>query len=191
MKLKHVLYVIIASLGLLVVWLFISAKERAKKANRIIKRLRKDHLEVRNAYLKLFEKYLEAQQNVDIGLISEVQKLQKQISKLDFEIHAELHELINDLDNGKAINAVRRLAKVVENKLKERADADVSFKGRPMLHNLLTFAQKKKWITDRQFENALVLKEMRNKESHELDVLENSRNIGMCIYSGIDILYTL
>ena len=61
----------------------------------------------------------------------------------------------------------------------------------PMLHNLLEFAKNANLITVRQYENGMLLKDIRNKESHELVVLEETKNLGLCIFSGIDIIYSL
>lgn len=191
MKAKDFVYVLLAVLTLLVLWLFIDKKNKAQKADRIIKRLRKDNYETKKAYLDLLEKYLKTEKNVDIGIIAELQKLRKSIDTLDFEVHIELEAVIKNLNDGKPEEAVRILAKVVENRLKEKAIKDTSFKGKPMLHNLLEFAKNCNLITVRQYENGMLLKDIRNKESHELVVLEETKNLGLCIFSGIDIIYSL
>ena len=191
MKLKDILYILVAILGLLVLWLFDDKKKRAVKANRIIKRLRKENHDIKKAYLGLFEKYLKSQQNVDVGIITELQKLKESVDNLDFTVHIELESVISNLNDGKTSEAVRVLAKVIENKLKEKAEKEESFKGKPMLHNLLYYAKKCDWISLRQFENAMLLKEIRNKESHEMDVQEETKNLGLSIYSGIDLIYAL
>lgn len=191
MKVKDILYIIIIALGIAVLWLFDDKKQRAVKTDRIIKRLRKDNHKIKSAYLGLFEKYLKSQQNVDVGIIAELQKLQKSIDTLDFEVHIELESVIDNLNNGKSEEAVRLLAKIIESKLKDKVTKDESFKGKPMLHNLLSYAKKCSWITPGQFENALLLKVIRNKESHELDVQEETKSLGLCIFSGIDLIYAL
>lgn len=191
MRTKHFLYIVLLVLALAAAWLFIDKTKRAEKANRIIKRLRKENHEIKSAYLGLLQKYLQSQQNVDVGLVAEVEKLKAKFNQLDFEVHIELEGLINDLNNGKANEAVRKLAKVVESKLKEKAAKENDFKGKAMLHNLLTYACDKKWIDQRQLENGLLLKKLRNNQSHELDVRESSISIGQCIYAGIDILYSI
>lgn len=191
MKGRDMLYIIIGVLGIALLWLIDDKQRRAIKTDRIIKRLRKDNYDTKKAYLGLFEKYLKSQQNVDVGIISELQKLQKSVDTLDFEVHLELESVINSLNEGKTTEAVRILAKVVENKLKDKAIKDNTFKGKPMLHNLLEHAKKCSWISLRQFENAMLLKVIRNKESHELAVQEETKNLGLSIYSGIDLIYSL
>lgn len=191
MKLKDILYIIIGVLALAVWWLIDDKEKRALKTDRIIKRLRKDSHDTKKAYLNLFEKYLKTQQNVDVGVIAELEKLQKSIDTLDFEVHIELESVINNLNEGKSEEAVRLLAKIIENKLKEKATKDPSFKGKPMLNNLLEYAKKCSWITLGQFENAMLLKVIRNKESHELAVQEETKNLGLSIFSGIDLIYAL
>lgn len=191
MKLKDALYIIIIALGLIIFWLFYDKQERAIKMDRIVKKLRKENYEIKTAYLELFEKYLKTQQNVDVGIIAELQKLRKSVDTLNFSVHLELENVITNLNEGKTVEAVRILAKVVENKLKEKVKKEETFKEKPMLHNLLDFAKVNNWITPRQYENALLLKEVRNKESHELDVQEETKNLGLSIFGGIDLIYAL
>jgi hypothetical protein len=191
MKIRDFLYIVIIGLALVVGWLLFDKKQRAEKANRIIKRLRKENHEIKAAYLNLFQKYLESRQNMDVGLIEEVEKLKSRFSQLDFEVHVELEGLIKEMNDGKASEAIRRMAKVVESKLKQKAKKENKQIKQGMLHNLLSSALEIGWIDKRQFENGLLLKEMRNKESHELDVQSDSKTIGQCIYAGIDILYCL
>lgn len=129
--------------------------------------------------------------NVDLGIIEKVRKLKENTDILDFEVHIELEKIVENLANGKSSEAVPQLAKIIEQKLKEKAENEESFRGRPMLHSLLQFAKDCNWITPRQFENGLALKEIRNKESHELDLQEETRNIALGIFSGIDLIYAL
>lgn len=191
MKLKDALYIIIIALGLIIFWLFYDKQERAIKMDRIVKKLRKENYEIKTAYLELFEKYLKTQQNVDVGIIAELQKLRKSVDTLNFSVHLELENVITNLNEGKTVEAVRILAKVVENKLKEKVKKEETFKEKPILHNLLKYAKNCNWISSRQFENALLLKDIRNKESHELDVQEETKNLGLSIFGGIDLIYAL
>lgn len=191
MKLKDYLYIIIVVLSLITLWAFYDKEKRAAKANLIIKRLRKENHDIKTAYLNLLEKYIRQQNNVDIGMIQEVHKLKKNTDALDFEVHIELEDIINNLNEGKAGEAVRKLGKIIEHKLSEKAKVDEVFKGKPMLQNLLNHASKCNWITKRQFENAQLLKDIRNKESHQIASLVESRELALSILSGIDILYSI
>lgn len=191
MKVKDIFWIVILGAGALVWWLLDDKKKRAIKTDRIIKRLRKENHEIKNAYLGLFDKHLTTIKNVDIGIIEEVQKLKNNTDILDFEVHLELERVVENLTKGKSSEAVRQLAKIIEKKLKEKVKKEESFKGKAMLHNLLQFAKDCDWITPRQFENGLALKEIRNKESHELNVQEETRSVALGIFSGIDLLYTL
>lgn len=191
MKLKDFLYVVIIGLGLLVFWLLYDKQQRAEEADKIIKRLRKDNHEIKTAYLSLFEKYVQKQNNVDIGIIAEIQKLKNNIDILDFEVHIELEEVINELNAGKAKDAVRRLAKIVEHKLKEKVKKEANFKGKPMLHNLLQYAKEHNWISGNLFESCQYLRDIRNKESHELDASQESYDLSIAILSGIKVLFEI
>ena len=191
MKAKDVLYILVIVLVIISIGAFLSKEERAKKADKIIKRLRNENHQLKTAYLSLFEKYLKTQQNINVGIIEEVAKLKENISLVSMEVHVELEKVIKRLDEGEGVDAIRLIAKIVEDQLKQKAKENPDFKKKPMLHNLLEFASKCEWISKRQFENGLLLKEVRNKESHELAVTEESRNVGLSIFAGIDIIYAI
>ena len=173
------------------IWLFIDRSERARRVDQIIKLLRKEKHEINVAYLELLKKFLQKQENIDVGLVAEFEKLKQKLDRLDFETHIELESVVNELNGGHATEALRRLAKIIEQKLKKKVDSDRNFTGRKMLHNLLNHAKNKNWITVGQHENLMLLKDIRNKESHELVVTQDSRKVGLCAYAGIDLLYSL
>jgi hypothetical protein len=124
-------------------------------------------------------------------VLKELQKLKTDIDNLDQNIHIELDSVIKRVNDGENTKAIKDLAKIVENNLKVKVENDTKFKNKPMLHNLLEHALNCKWISNRQYENGMLLKEIRNKESHELAVKEESINIGIAIFAGIDILYSV
>ncbi|GAB3336539.1 hypothetical protein GCM10027429_19980 [Marivirga atlantica] len=191
MKAKDVLWLMVIALSLLVAWLFIDRADRAKKMDRIIKLLRKEKHEIHITYLNLLKKHLESQQNIDIGIIQEFEKLKTKLDRLDFETHIELETIVKDLKVGRGTEAIRRLSKIVEQKLKKRISKVTDYKGPKMLGQMLEYAKKSNWISEGQYHNSQLLKEIRNKESHELMVIEDSKQVGMCIYFGIDLLYSL
>ncbi len=178
-------------LALIVLWLFLNERAKNKRKNEIIDRLKNDNFNLKQNYLALFEQIIIAQNNVEPSVLAELQKLKSEFDGLDQSIHIELDSVIKRVNAGEHAKGVKDLAKIVEYSLKNKASKDETFKNKPMLHNLLEHAHNCKWITPRQFQNGLLLKEIRNKESHELAVEEQEFNIGLAIFAGIDILYTI
>lgn len=191
MKGKVLFYVLIVIIILIITWVFINEREKARRKDLIIDKLSKENEQLKHGYLSLLEKYLKTQKKVSPDVIEELQNLKSKIDNLETEIHVELESIIKKVNDGEGANAVMELAKIVEHKLKEKALNDESFKKKPMLHNLLEHAVNCNWINKRQYENGLLLKEVRNKYAHELDVNEESRNIGMSIFAGVDLIYTI
>lgn len=173
------------------VFAFGNEKIKNKKKDRENNDLKNENERLKNGYLTLLEKYLLTQNSIEPSVITELQDLKMNIDQLETKVHIELDSVIKQVNNGEGPKAIKDLAKIVENKLKEKVNNDDTFTGKPMLHNLLEHAKKRCWISSGQFENGMLLKNIRNKESHELAVNITTREIGMSIYIGVDIIYAI
>lgn len=179
--------VLIAVLLFLLGWTM-NERERAKKKDKIMDRLKEENKELKMAYLSLLEKFLEAN-GVEPSVVEELHRLKSEIDEMDTEIHVELDSVIKRISDGEGTKAVKDLAKIVENVLKEKAVKDETFtKKRPMLNDLLLYAKEKGLICTRLYENGLKLRDLRNKESHELAPSCTKLEIGMSVFTGIEII---
>jgi len=176
---------------LVIVWIFISNNEKEKRMNEVIKKLKNENNELKIAYFDLLSKYLSEIKNLPSEVLTELHKLKNDIDRLDADTHFELNETIKLVSEGKESKAIRELAKIVENKLKEKAIKDESFKKQPMFDNLLKYAKEKGMINTRQFENCDLLRKMRNMEVHEMAVQVDKCHFGIAVFTGIDILYSI
>lgn len=191
MKPKTVAIIVISLVTLLLIWLFINERERNNRLTRVVNKLTKENEKLKQGYIELLEKYLQTQSNVAPDIIAELQKLKSKTDNLETDVHYEIDSVIRLVNQGEGVKAVKDLAKIVETKLKEKAIKDENFKKQPKLHFLLEHARDCKWIKSRAFENGLLLKDIRNEESHELAVQKEQYEIGMAIFGGIEILYAL
>lgn len=191
MKPKTIIIVVSLLVILLLAWLFIDERERNNRLNKVVNKLTKENEDLKRGYLELLEKYLQTQSNVAPDIIAELQKLKSKTDNLETDVHYEIDSVIRLVNQGEGAKAVKDLAKIVETKLKEKALNDQTFKKQPKLHFLLEHARDCKWIKPRAFENGLLLKDIRNEESHELAVQKEPLEIGMAIFGGIEILYAL
>lgn len=191
MKAKDIIYVGFAAIILILLWLFIDEKEKGKRKDDIIDTLTKENHEIKIAYINLLQEHMKNLEGVKPSVFSELNQLKENIDQLDTATHIELNSVISLVNDNKGAKAVKDLAKIVEVKLKEKVLSDESFKKKPMLYNLLEHAKKCDWINARMFENGQLLKDIRNEESHELAVKISSLQLGMAIFGGVEILYSV
>lgn len=191
MKAKNIIYALGAIVVLLVLWLFINEQEKSKRKDAVIAKLIQENNQLKSAYLALLEKYLLSTNSAEPSIIKELNKLKSEIDQLDTATHQELNSVIRLVNDNEGPKAVKDLAKIVEVHLKGKVKDDISFTKKPMLNNLLEHARNCNWISEQMFEFAKILKEIRNKESHELAVQIPSHIIGLAIFSGIAIIYKL
>ncbi len=191
MNAKNITIAVLVLIILIVIWLFINEKKKAELMDKAVKKLTHENEVLKVGYLNLLEKYLKTQEKVAPDVIEELNKLKQQIDHLDAAVHVELESVIDLVNDGKGTKAVKDLAKIIENKLKEKAEKDQNFNKKPTLNNLLEYAKECKWIKPHEFAFAELLRGIRNKESHELAVKEDNYRVGLAIFSGIEIIYTL
>lgn len=188
MKGKNVMIIVLIAVLLFLLGWTMNERERAKKKDKIMDRLKEENKELKMAYLSLLEKFLEAN-GVEPSVVEELHRLKSEIDEMDTEIHVELDSVIKRISDGEGTKAVKDLAKIVENVLKEKAVKDETFtKKRPMLNDLLLYAKEKGLICTRLYENGLKLRDLRNKESHELTPSCTKLEIGMSVFTGIEII---
>ena len=188
MKGKNVMIIVLIAVLLFLLGWTMNERERAKKKDKIMDRLKEENKELKMAYLSLLEKFLEAN-GVEPSVVEELHRLKSEIDEMDTEIHVELDSVIKRISDGEGTKAVKDLAKIVENVLKEKAVKDEIFtKKRPMLNDLLLYAKEKGLICTRLYENGLKLRDLRNKESHELAPSCTKLEIGMSVFTGIEII---
>lgn len=188
MKGKNIVIVVLLGLLLFLLGWTMNERERAKRKDKIMDRLREENKELKMAYLALLEKFLEAN-GVEPSVLEELHRLKSEIDEMETEMHVELESVIKRISDGEGIKAVKDLAKIVESVLKEKARQDESFRNRrPMLNDLLVYAKEKGLICSRLYENGLKLKELRNLESHELAPSCSKLEIGLSVFAGIEII---
>jgi hypothetical protein len=191
MKIKDVIIAGLVIAVLVLLWLFINEKRKAELLDKATKKLSEENESLKIGYLNLLEKYLKTQEKVGPDVIEELQKLKTDIDHLETSIHVELDSVIDHVNSGKGTKAVKDLAKIVENQLKEKAANDSSFTKNPTLNNLLEHAKNCNWIKPHEHAFGHLLRGIRNQESHELAVQESEYRIGLAIFSGIEIIYSL
>ncbi len=182
---------VLAAIALLFLWLFIDEREKATRKDELISKLYQENQRIKKGYIDLLITHMKTKNALGPNALSELEQLKGNIDHLDTAVHYELDFVIKLVSEGEWLKATRDLAKIVESQLKKKVEGDKGFNNKPMLYNLLMHAKESNWITAVQFENGMLLKEIRNKESHELNVYEETRRLGLSIFGGVDIIYAL
>jgi hypothetical protein len=190
-RVQDVIIVVLIMLVIVFAWFFISEQKKNELKDKAIRRLTDENDELKSAYLDLLQEYLLLSENTPQEIIADIERLKHEAVKLSKDVHIELGSVIDNVRDKKGVKAVRELGKIIENVLKEKALADANFKKKPTLGNLLEHAKNCMWINPNEHAYAELIKEIRNKESHELNVQVESHKVGLAIYVGIDILFTL
>ncbi len=191
MKTKNIIIIHLSIISILALILLWDERKKSNYKSELIRKYRKENENIRRGYFELLEKFLKEEGKVTPDIIDELQTLKSRIDNWETDLHLELESVIKRVNDGEGTKAVKDLAKIVECKLKEKVADDFNFKKPKMLHNLLEHAKECKWITNRQYENGMKLKEIRNEESHTLAPQKHSFEIGLCLFAGIDIIYSL
>lgn len=154
---------------------------------------------------KLEEKVKELQQEIDENedmnkeirvRLSELIHNQKDI---DPKISAELGQIVALLEIKQDTSAVMKLAKIIENLLKELYKGDTELKelakayGRktPVFADHLEHAKNKKIISTEDYHLLSVMKIIRNEEAHDLAVHKDKSKIIAAFITGLGLILAL
>ena len=190
-RVKDLIIVILIIMVAIFAWAFINEQKRNELKDKAIRRLTDENDELKKAYLDLLQQYLLISENTPKDVIADIERLKEQAINLPKDVHIELGSVIDNVRNNNGAKAVRELGKIIENVLKEKAIKDENFKKKPTLGNLLEHAKNCSWIKPHVHAYVELIKEIRNQESHELNVQIEPHKVGLAIYAGIDIIYTL
>jgi hypothetical protein len=119
--------------------------------------------------------------------------------EIDPKIAGELSQIVALLEIKQNTTAVFKLAKIIENLLKElfKGDAELirlsSNNGRkvPVFADYLEFAKNKNILSVEDFHLLSILKIIRNEEAHELDIKKEKSKIIAVFISGINLVLGL
>ena len=120
----------------------------------------------------------------------------KDIEEFKFKhpkVSIELKEVLEQIIEGKDIKAIRDLAKIIENLLKEKYKNEPRFAKlkRITLKPLIDYAKEMCLFNDKLYNAACILYQFRNEESHELAVTDTENMKMVALLGGIEIIVLL
>lgn len=145
------------------------------------------------------KKEIEDNENITKEIKKKLTELIQNNPEIDQKIAAELGQTVALLEIKQNTTAVFKLAKIIENLLKEFYYEDAGLKklseknGRktPVFADYLEYARDKKILTNEDFHLLSILKIIRNEEAHDLDVRKENSKIIAVFISGINFILGL
>lgn len=149
---------------------------------------------IENEYLKLLQAYMFKVKELPLGIKEQIEYLIEHYQGIDSEISSELIRILRMVEGKQQSEAIMKLAKVVENILKEKFVKEKVYESKhkcPSLFELVKQAFHNKWISTREQKFIELIREPRNEEAHSLNVVFNPNEFFIYLLSGIEILHTL
>ena len=163
--------------------------EDKKKLNANKKRI--DDLELDR--LKLIQESLK-NSNLTNEVKNQISKLITDYENLDENVTNELISILSLIEINQEEKAIKDLAKIVENILFDKFKKEEEFKKFKTfipLANLIEYAKKIKLFNKKEYNASCILREIRNEESHKLNLKYGSNWQMIGLLGGIEIIFKL
>lgn len=186
MKGKDVLIGTLGVVALIFICLFFDERDENKK-------LQKKNEALRDDKLKLLNEKLSGDDEITPEVKRQLNTLIEKYKETHPDVSTELKDVLGQIKEGRDIKAIRDLAKIIENLLKEKYQREPRFtkSKRITLKPLIDYAKELKFFNEKLYSAACILHQFRNEESHELAV-KDSENIKMAaLLGGIEIIVLL
>jgi L-cysteine desulfidase len=183
MKGKDLLLGTFGFIAVIFIVLFFDEKEKNKLLINSNEDLKKDKF-------KLIEDSINKNKSLTPEVKNQIEKLILEFKNSHPDVSYELRTVLEQIKNGYEIKAIRDLAKIIENLLREKYQNESHFSNakRITLKPLIDYAKDVNFFNKKLFNVACILHQFRNEESHELNV-KDSENIKMAaILGGIEII---
>ncbi len=124
---------------------------------------------------------------------NQVLELINEYKDIDEDISNELISVLSLIGIDQIEKAIKDLAKIIENLLKDNFLNDEKFKNKKFvsLGKLIELAKESGLFNNKEYNAVCVLKEFRNEESHELNVKYGSNWQMIGLLGGIEIIFKL
>ncbi len=149
--------------------------------------------------IKELQKEIDENENLNKEIRTRLSELIQNNKEVDPKIANELGQIVALLEIKQDTTAVMKLAKIIENLLKELHHGDAELKelakanGRksPVFADHLEHAKNKKVITPEDFHLLSIMKIIRNEEAHDLAVHKDKSKIFAAFISGLGLVLGL
>jgi hypothetical protein len=171
-------------------------KSENLKQKKEIEELKKDRL-------KLIQKILKTEKEIPAEIKNQLLKLVTEYKDIDPDVSQELMNTLLLIENNHQSKAIATLAKIIENLLRDKFaeeilhgkyNSDIEFKSKKKrlnFKNIIEFAKNVEFLTEHEFNLLNILREFRDKESHELNIKIGKNWQTIAFLTGIEIVFKI
>jgi hypothetical protein len=140
--------------------------------------------------LKLLRETLDKKNAISPEIKTQIEKLIEYYQKHKPSVSHELRDVLLQIQNGQDVKAIRDLAKIIENLLKDKFRNEPRFINMKVitLKPLIEFAKETKLFNEKLYHSACILHQFRNEESHELAVQDTENMKLTALIGGLEII---
>ena len=180
---------------ILLIWLSMELDEK-KRLNEENEALKKDRL-------KLIREYLKIAKEIPTEIKAQLEKLVLEYEDLDNKVAKELLDVLNLIEQKMETKAIASLAKIIENLLKDKFAPEMlkgkftdktefeMKKKRIKFFKIVEFAKSENFLSEHEYNLTNLLRDFRNKESHELSVELGKNWRTIAFLTGIEIVFKI
>jgi hypothetical protein len=156
-------------------------------------RLLKKNDDLQDDKLKLLKDNLESKKAISPEIKNQINKLIEFYRSTHPSVSEELTEILTQIQSGQEIKAIRDLAKIIENLLREKYRNEPKFSGlkRITLKPLIEYAREVHFLNEKLYHSACILCQFRNQESHELAVKDTDNMKLTALLAGLEIIFLI
>ncbi len=185
-KKETILFVCVGLLAVFGIAFGYNKYQENQKLKAINQKQKKDILVLLDEYLKLH------QQDLPEPIKQLIVNLRVQYKGVDEKVAEELYSIEKLITIGDDEGALQKLAKIIENLLKDRFVQENQENTKiPTFHKLLEYAKEHSWIEEDSFQFCCAFKVLRNHITHELAVKVDDKTKTEMFIGGISLIYNL
>jgi hypothetical protein len=176
----------LAIVAIVFIYLFFDERQKNNK-------LLEENADLQNDKLKLLKENLSVNKEITPEVKKQLLALIEEYKSKHPKVSIELKNVLEQIIDGKDVKAIRDLAKIIENLLKEKYQYEPKFAKhkRISLKALIEHAKELSFFNDKLYNAACILHHFRNEESHELAVTETENMKMVALLGGIEIIVLL
>lgn len=170
----------------ILIYLLISEKALNKLKEKEIKNLKKEKKD-------LLLKSLNNKEQIPNEIKRQIIELINNYNGVEDDICNELISVLELIEIGQEIKAIKDLTKIIENLLKEKYEKENDSKSKKFvpLAKLIDYAKESNFFNQKEYNTACILRDFRNEESHNLNVTDTRNMIMASMLGGIELIFRI
>ncbi|CAA0237442.1 conserved hypothetical protein [Tenacibaculum maritimum] len=170
----------------ILIYLLLSEKTLNRLKEKEIENLKKEKKD-------LLLKSLHDKEQIPNEIKEQIIKLINNYHGVEDDICNELISVLELIEIGQEVKAIKDLTKIIENLLKEKFEKENDSKSKKFvpLAKLIDYAKESDFFNQREYSTACILRDFRNEESHNLNVTDTRNMIMASMLGGIELIFRI